>query len=276
MNVNRGKNIVNNNINLNLGNFKNTKLVKTDRKFIHENITLLILCTVDSKGVIHTGRSDPRERLKDITTALPKWFKLKLFKRVIIIENSNYQGSEIKNLMDEYSDEMIGELIIYDGQKYNRGLGKGYGWYSGVSTALSSSKLADSSDYFMIIPGRYFIPNIVEIMDGLRVPLMCNLNNNLSFAFSPVTVFSKKFLHDYWLPECKMTNDSIGLTMEHCQARAVLRAIADGYEWQLPAVAPQLDAISGTSNLPYYRGVIHSLGLKYYSYIKKFIFEFKR
>ena len=114
------------------------------------------------------------------------------------------------------------------------------------------------------------------MLDGLDVPFMCNLNNNLSFAFSPVTIFPKNFIYDYWLPECKNSNDSIGLTMEHCQARAVLRAIADGYAWQLPSVAPELDAISGTSNLPYYRGFFHSKGLRYYSYLKKFIFEFKR
>jgi len=247
-----------------------------NRTFVSEKITLLILCTVDAKGVLHTGRSDPKERLEDITIALTKWLKLKLFKRVVIIENSNFQGNEIHNVLQNFSDELTTELIVYDGQNFNRNLGKGYGWYQSVMTALSTSKLAASSEYFMLIPGRYFIPNIIKIIDGLRVPLMCNLNSNLTFAFSPVSVFTKQFIEQYWLPECKKTNDSIGLTMEHCQARAVLRAIADGSEWQLPAVAPELDAISGTSNMPYYRGFLHSLGLRYYSYLKKFVFEFKR
>jgi hypothetical protein len=107
-------------------------------------------------------------------------------------------------------------------------------------------------------------------------PLMCDLTRNLSFAFSPVTLFSKDFIKKYWLKFCSETNDSEGRTMEHQQAKAILRAISDGYKWQLPPVSADIIAVSAISNTPYRTNFLHSLIIKYYSYLKKFVFEFKR
>ena len=90
-----------------------------NREFIRNNITLFIGCTVDSKGVIHTGRSDPADRIKDITMALSKWLPLRFFKKVIIVENSNYEGLEITKIIEKHASDTAIELIVYDGQNYD-------------------------------------------------------------------------------------------------------------------------------------------------------------
>ena len=246
------------------------------KSFYKNKVSLVLLCNVDPKNVLHTKRKNIQDRLDDFNKSLPFWLNLDFFKNIIVIENSNYQGNIFKKHIKKSKNKNKTELIIYDGQKYKRNLGKGYGWYQQIDKVLKHSKFSKKTDYFAIVTGRYIIKNIEKMLFNLKVPLMCDINKNLTFAFSPVTLFPKFFLKKYWLKFCSKTNDSKGRTMEHQQAKALLRAISDGHEWQLPPESAEIIAISAISNTSYRRNFFHSLLLKYYSYLKKFVFEFKR
>ena len=246
------------------------------KNFYKKKVSLVVLCNVDPKNVIHTKRKNIEDRINDFEKSLPFWLNLDFFKNIIVIENSNYKGDLFKKHIERLPNTKNIELIIYNGQKYNRKLAKGYGWYQQIDKVLKYSKNAKKSEYFVIVTGRYIIRNIKHILLNNKEELMCNITQNLTFALSPVTFFSKKFLNLYWLKYCSKTNDSKGRTMEHQQAKAVLRAISEGYKWQLPVEAPDIDAISAYSNTRYKRNFIYRLILKNYSYLKKFIFEFKR
>ena len=244
--------------------------------FIKKNVTLVIGCTVDVKSIIHSSRNNIDDRLDDLNKSLPIWLNKTYFKNIIIVENSNYKSEFFNDIIKKSSNDKNIDFIQYDGQKFDRSLGKGYGWAEEIKRAINSEKYGLNSQLFCLVPGRYHIPNFDKILLKANNTLVCNINLNLSFAFSPITIFSREFIQNYWLPECKNINDSIGLTMEHCQAKAILRAIADGHEWELPYEEPILNTISAISNTHYKRGFIHSTGLKYYSRLKKFVFEFKR
>jgi len=246
------------------------------KSFLKKKVSLVLLCNVDPKSVIHTKRKNIQDRINDFEKSLPFWFSLDLFKNIIVIENSNFKGDLFKKHIKQSINKKKVELIVYDGQKYNRKLGKGYGWFQQIDKVLKYSKNAKKSEYFTIVTGRYIIKNIEKMLLKTENPLMCDLTRNLSFAFSPVTLFSKDFIKKYWLKFCSDTNDSEGRTMEHQQAKAILRAISDGYKWQLPPVAADIVAVSAISNTPYRTNFLHSLIVKYYSYLKKFVFEFKR
>jgi len=247
-----------------------------NKNFLKGKVTLLVLCNVDAKSVVGTARSNILDRLNDFNKSLPIWLNKSYFKNIIIIENSDYKG----DLFDEYINNSVNkeniELIVYDGQTYDRKLGKGYGWYDQINKVINESNYAKNSDIFVIVTGRYVIRNFDKIISNTKIPMMCNINSNLKYAFSPITIFPKSFIKNYLLPAISKTNDSMGKAMEHYQADALLRAIADGYEWQLPPEAPDLDVISAFSNKKYDRYLFHSQIIKYYSYLKKFIFEFKR
>lgn len=246
------------------------------QNFYKKKVTLVLLCNIDPKNVIHTARKNIQDRINDFNKSLPFWLNLDFFKKIIIVENSNYRGDLFTKHIKKSINKKNIELIIYDGQKFNRKLGKGYGVFQQIDKILKISKNAKKSEYFAIVPGRYIIRNIKKILLNNNKTLMCDINTNLTFAFSPLTFFSKSFLKNYWLKFCAKINDSQGRTMEHQQAKAILRAISDGYKWQLPCEAADLDAISGFSNTNYKRNLLHGIALKYYSYLKKFIFEFKR
>ena len=246
------------------------------KTFFKKKVSLVLLCNVDPKNVIHTKRKNIEDRINDFEKSLPFWLSLDLFKNIIVIENSNFKGDLFKKHIRQSVNKKNIELMIYDGQKYNRKLGKGFGWYQQVDTLLKRSKNAKKTNYFVLVTGRYKIKNIIKILLNANTPLICNINRNLTFALSSVTLFPKHFLKKYWLKYCSKTNDSNNKTMEHQQARALLRAISDGCKWELPSEAPDIDAMSAFSNTPYKKNVIHTLLLKYYSYLKKFIFEFER
>jgi hypothetical protein len=246
------------------------------KSFLKKKVSLVLLCNVDPKRVIHTKRKNIQDRINDFEKSLPFWFSLDLFKNIIVIENSNFKGDLFKKHIKQSINKKNIELIVYDGQKYNRKLGKGYGWFQQIDKVLKYSKNANKSEYFTIVTGRYIIKNIEKMLLKTENPLMCDLTRNLSFAFSPVTLFSKDFIKKYWLKFCSETNDSEGRTMEHQQAKAILRAMSDGYKWQLPPVSADIIAVSAISNTTYRRNFLYSLIIKYYSYLKKFVFEFKR
>lgn len=244
--------------------------------FFKKKVSLLLLCNIDPKKVIRTKRKSIQDRISDFEKSLSFWLNLDFFKNIIIVENSNYKGDLFTKHIKKSINKKNIELIIYDGQKFNRKLGKGYGWFQQIDKTLKISKNAKQSEYFVIVTGRYIIRNIKKILLQNKESLMCDINRNLSFAFSPVTFFSKKFLKNYWLKFGSKINDSKGRTMEHQQAKAILRAISDGYRWQLPYEAADIDAISGFSNTNYRRNLFYRISIRYYSYLKKFIFEFKR
>lgn len=246
------------------------------KSFLKKKVSLVLLCNVDPKRVMHTKRKNIQDRINDFEKSLPFWFSLDLFKNIIVVENSNFKGDLFKKHIKQSINKKKIELIVYDGQKYNRKLGKGYGWFQQIDKVLKYSKNAYKSEYFTIVTGRYIIKNIEKMLLKTKNPLMCDLTRNLSFAFSPVTLFSKDFIKKYWLKFCSKTNDSEGRTMEHQQAKAILRAMSDGYKWQLPPVSADIIAVSAISNTPYKRNFLYSLIIKYYSYLKKFVFEFKR
>ena len=250
-----------------------------DKKFLKKKVSLLVLCNINPNSVVSTMRTNIEDRVNDFKKSLPIWLSKDYFKNIILVENSNYKGELFNHLIRESDFKDNIELIIYDGQNFDRKLGKGYGWYDQIDKVINDSnfsKFSKDSEYFVIVTGRYILKNFDKIIFKVKTPFMCNINNNLKFAFSPITFFPKSFIIKYWLPICSKTNDSIGNSMEHLQANAMLKAISDGYDWQLPPEAINYDAISATTNSKYNRYPFHFTINKYYSYLKKFIFEFKR
>ena len=245
-------------------------------KILVEKTSLVLLCNINPAGIINSNRNNLSDRIKDFEKSLPFWLNLNFFKNIIIVENSGYKGDLFKKYINKSKNKKKIELVIYDGQNFNRKLGKGYGAYQQVSRVLKYSKNAKKSEYFVLVTGRYVIKNIKKILFGVKSDIMCDLVRNLTFATGMVTFASKSFVVKYWLKFMSKTNDSQGRSGEHQQAKAVLRAISEGYSWQLPSEHTQIDGISGFANIPYVRNNFYELILKYYFYLKKFVFEFRR
>ncbi len=235
---------------------------------------LVLVGAIDAGGVLHTARNSVIDRFDDTKIALEKWVKSGSFNKIIVFDSSGYNINNLEEICK--SSDIEFELISKNLQDFDRSLGKGYGTYLSVEYLMGHSELFNNAEIIAIVSARYYIKNAKKIIDGYGTDIQANLNLNLSFAFNPLFIAPRSFFEKYWLEFMSLTNDIERTSYEHCLAKAIHRAISDGYTWELPVESPNIDAVSGTTNKKYYRGYVHWLGLKYYSYLKRFVFEFKR
>jgi hypothetical protein len=239
-----------------------------------ENHIIIIMCTLDDGGVINSKRTNIAHRILDTKSALIKWLSLSKYQKFIIIENSGYKSTIFTELISIYTNKQI-EFLQFNGQNFDRNLGKGYGVLNALKYLEHNSLLFNENEHFVIIPGRYYIKNHEKILN-IKSDIISDFQNKLSYAFNPLFKCTRNFIINYLVPYLEQTNDSIGVHFEHCLAKAVHSAIASGVNWDLPCEAPIVDGISGTSNLRYYKNNLHKFFIITYSRFKYFFFSFAR
>lgn len=217
------------------------------------NTCIVLTCTIDVRGVAFTERSDTDIRHEDYKRALSKWLKNQFVDRIILVENSNYDLSELKQVADAVRNKKKVEFISFDGQDFPRHLGKGYGEAKALARVVSESALLGETEKFIKVNGRYYVPNIYRFMSRLQadVDVMTDLSKGLLWSDSRVFGGTAQFIRNYLCPEGNKVNDSDGFFLEHALACATHRAIADGLKWMPLPCTPYIDGISGTANRQY-------------------------
>jgi len=219
-----------------------------------KSVCLILTCTINVKNIAHMKRSDTYLRLKDYKLTFLKWLKNKNVKEIIFVENSNYDLSEFRKMALEFKAEKKIEFISYDGQKFPRKLGKGFGESQAIERVISDSLFFLKNEKFIKINGRYYVPNIsnfLEFFSKTDSHIMADLSLNLTWSDSRLFGGSKKFFSEYLVSETRKTNDSIGLYFEYLLAASIHRAIADGLKWVIPPCPAVIDGVSGTSGRRY-------------------------
>ena len=236
-------------------------------------VVLLLTATIDPKGVVFLKRNDPLVREQDYINALSKWLET-VHIPIVFCENSNYKSNKIINLRKNYSNKEI-EILQFAGQNFSKELGKGYGELLIIKYAIQHSNFIEHSDYVIKITGRYYIKNIQKIMRALlndkNFYVMVDLKRNLTWADSRTFAFKPGFINNYLSKYQDLINDSKGFYLEHALARAVLRAVSDGYIWIPIPSKPIITGYSGTSDAPYSASMVHWLLSKVIHYIKNYL-----
>jgi len=239
----------------------------------NKRITLLLTATIDPKGVVFLKRNDPLVREQDYINALKKWIEAVNYP-ILFCENSGYKIDKIKNITKSYSNNET-EILQFDGQDFPKELGKGYGELLIIEYAIQNSILIEHSDYVIKITGRYFIKNIEKIIIALlrnrNFYVMVDLKRDLTWADSRVFAFKPSFIRNYLSKFQDLINDSEGFYLEHALARAVLRAISDGYKWMPLPLKPFIIGHAGTLDAPYSASMVHWLLSEVIHYIKNYL-----
>lgn len=228
-------------------------MIRTQFNPRNPNICILLTATINPQGVVFVKRSNPIIRENDYIKAFKSWINMQEFS-IVFCENSGYKIDKIKNIIKKHRKKNI-EILQFDGQCFPRELGKGYGEAIIIDYAIKHSKLIKSSEYVIKVTGRYFVKNIKKMIDTLStdndIYVMADLKKNLSWADSRIFACRSSFVVEYLSKYQNILNDSEGFYLEHALARAVLRAISDGYKWiPLPA-KPFIIGCSGTSDTSY-------------------------
>jgi len=253
----------------------NNKMNKFQSNLHNTKICILLTATVDPKGVVFMKRSDPAVRENDYVNSVKKWIENTSYS-ILFCENSGYDIHKIEKIMRNCVNRKT-ESLKFDGQNFPREFGKGYGELLTIKYAVQHSKLVKHSDYIIKVNGRYFIKNIEKIMSTLSkdsdIYVMADLKRNLTWADSRVFAFRPPFVLNYLSKFQDLLNDSRGFYLEHALARAVLRAISDGYKWIPLPSKPIIVGYSGTSDTLYRVSKIRWLAGEAFHRAKNYLIE---
>lgn len=171
-----------------------------------KNIILFLTACVNPNGMRFTVLQDKKERIIQYADAANFYYKKTKYK-ILIVENTNYDMSQY---LPQDKDRI--EYLTFDGNKYNKELGKGYGEALIIKYASTHSKFYSQADTIIKITGRDKVLNINKIIKEI-------VNSSYVYAnfitcegritcSSRLVAFPKEFLNNKFLPNSTRINDS--------------------------------------------------------------------
>lgn len=216
---------------------------------------LLLTATLTPGHVPYLLRTDVAQRANDYVRAVRSWLPHAI--PIIFVENSNTHSEELIALLNQRDNN---EYITF--QSTVSHLGKGNGEMEIIDYAINHSKLIPQFETIVKVTGRHYIPNINLLIKSFierDTYVMALFKDNLRVVDSRVIIAKANFYTTYFLPLSTSVNEQEGVYVEHIVARAIHRAMADGKQWRLPAVAPVFIGVSGSENLNYNNGFFRIL-----------------
>lgn len=210
-------------------------------------ICILLTACVNPDGMAYTALQDPEERQRQYVEALDFYLK-ETNTPVVFVENTLTDfSSQYKSSID--SGRL--EYLTFDGNNYDKKLGKGYGEAKLIMYAYEHSRILKECDYVVKITGRLIIRNIKNII----ISKWFLLNNifrcdfvRVGVLYSMLFVASPLCLYQMMRRNACNINDSRGVYFEH----VLYNAITERNVLTIPFFKPvQIEGVSGTSNRKY-------------------------
>ena len=172
---------------------------------------------------------------------------------ILFIENSD---SDISHLFQNEIQKGRLEILTFQGNDYDKSLGKGYGEMLILEHASSFSKFFKEASFIFKITGRYKVLNIESYIDRYydnenNFDLIINFTNNLSFVDARFWGANPLFFTEFFLKYKDEINDTKSIYFEHVLSKSVHQAIIKGYKY------------SNLYHYPRYSGVYGTLGTTY-------------
>lgn len=130
-----------------------------------KKFTLLLPSCINTNNCSFLKRSDPKDREKDHFNAMKKWLEATNFD-IVFVENSNADLSFLNPLIDNFKERI--ETLVYDGNHYHRGFGKGHGELLAINYAIDHSEKLKSETFIHKVAGRYYLTKIKELLETVE------------------------------------------------------------------------------------------------------------
>jgi hypothetical protein len=234
------------------------------------SVVILLTACVNPTGMSFTKLQNPKKRLDQYKEALD-WYLLNTNCRIVFVENTNC------DISSDYSEFIIKkrlECLNFDGNSYDKSLGKGFGEGCIIKYALEHSSFLIDSSIIIKITGRIILNNVNIFLNSIenKTPngefVECDFNRKISMAKSIVIIATIKFYRDYFTKYSELINDSLGYEFENALGSAIRDFLQDGHLLYLFKVPVRLAGVSGTSNKMIQN---HSFKFK----VKKVLYFFK-
>ena len=243
------------------------------------NFSIILTACINPINMPFLEHNSVEKRLNDYKNAFIKWCNSKQFQKIIFIENSGYDLKYFHEEAKKFPQKKIEIISNNLNNSFEKKLGKGYGEYLCLKEVFTKSTIAKETDYFLKISGRYYVKNFNNIYDELsknESDIQIYLKDNLTYAESNIFAGSKKFFLNYVIPFSSNTNDTEGVFIEHCIAKAALSAINDKLTFNHFKVYANLQGTIGTNNKEIKNNIFKRIKLYFFGKIKSSILKNKK
>ena len=243
------------------------------------NHSIILTACIKPIDIPFLNRDSETDRLNDYKETFTKWCQNNLIENIIFIENSGYDLNFFYKKAKEFPKKNIEIMSTNLNNTFEKKLGKGYGEYLCLKEVFEKSKICKNSDFFIKITGRYYINNYSKVFrefEKKRSDIYVCIKNNLTFADSHVFGGSKFFFLNHLIPMASKINDSNGIFMEHCLAKAVLLGVNDNLIFNHFTTYPNIHGIIGTNNKKIKNNFLKKIKLFFLGKIKNYLFSHKK
>lgn len=243
------------------------------------DLSLIITACIKPINIPYLERTSEIVRLNDYKISFKKWLDNNFINKIIFIENSGYDLEYFREEAKKYPTKEVEILSSYSNNFFDKSLGKGYGEYLCIKEVFEKSKLAQIGNFFLKISGRYYITNLESIYNELvnkNPDIYVILKNNLKFVDTYFFGGSKKFFIDYVLPSSEKINDTKGIYIEHCVAKAVLSGINDNLKFKHQSVYPFAEGYIGTNNKKIKNNIFKKIKMNLFGKLKNYLINHKK
>jgi len=177
---------------------------------------ILLTASLNPNGMPFTALQDVTEREKQYLNAID-FYLLHTNYNIVFVNNS---GEDIRSKVGDCKGRI--EYLSFNGNDFDRKLGKGYGEFMILQYAFQHSKFIQQSQYIIKITGRLIVENISKVILLNDVILCCPKNkiygiknDDTCIIDSRCFVASKEFFVDLFLAKGNLINDTNGYYFEH-------------------------------------------------------------
>lgn len=235
------------------------------------NTIILLTACVNPNGMAFTALQDSEERKKQYLTAV-NWYLENTIEKLVLVENSN---CDLSNYFTKYILNKRLEIITFNGNDYDRSLGKGFGEARIINEALIHSRfIQNCSDWDCIIKisGRLIIQNIRNVINlpiNRTVYGNTKIENGKGWCNSEIIKAPKSFFLKYFIKNSHLLNDSKNYCFENLMYDSLILWIRDGMKHLDFRFPLQIEGMSGTRGIQYKR----KSKIKYITSYIKYIFH---
>jgi hypothetical protein len=223
---------------------------------------------IQPNGMSFTKLQDPPVRQNQYVDAI-RFYLNNSTLPLLFVENS---GVDISDLFQKEITEGRLEIIAFNGNNYDKKLGKGYGEMLIIEKALKNSLFLKNSQFVFKITGRYQLLNLDSYLEYRRksngLELMVDLRRQLQYADSRFWGSSINFLVEILLKYKEEINDSNNFYFEHALCYATHEAISKKYSFSVLKYKPRFKGTYATDNKKYRSSFIYWWPLNVKQFIK--------
>lgn len=215
------------------------------------NPVLLLTACINPNRMVFTQLTDVDERRAQYIASL-QFYLANTDTKIVFVENSGCDLSPL--FMDDIKKGRL-EILSFNGNEYDRTIGKGYGEALIIQYALEHSIFISNNSRVIKVTGRLQCKNIKEILER------CNNEDKLYAILgknkwglecdSRIFVSSVCFLNAFFLPKISQLNDSNHYYFEHLLYDASREWMKSGHDFCEIWFFPEIAGSSGSYGFQY-------------------------